>query len=60
MKKYNLDELRGKKIKARNGNIGKYARWQATASGILVWLEDDNGHVVGSIKLSDIKEFEKE
>ena len=58
MKKYDLNELRGKKIKASNGNVGYYARWQATAGGMLIWLEDDEGHVIGSIKLSDIKEFE--
>ena len=50
-----LSELKGKLIKASNGNIGKYARWQPTAKGVRIWLEDNEGHTVGSILLKEIK-----
>lgn len=50
-----LSELKGKLIKASNGNVGKYACWQPTARGIRVWLEDDEGHPIGSILLKDVK-----
>lgn len=50
-----LSELKGKLIKASNGNVGRYARWQPTAKGIRIWLEDKEGHVVGSILLKETK-----
>lgn len=50
-----LTDLKGELIKASNGNVGKYARWQPTAKGIRIWLEDEEGHTVGSILLKDIK-----
>lgn len=50
-----LSELKGKLIKASNGNVGRYARWQATARGIRIWLENEEGRTVGSILLKEIK-----
>ena len=55
---YQLHEIQGKKVKASNGNIGTYARWQGTPKGIRVWLEDEEKHVVGSILLKDIERLE--
>lgn len=51
----NLIDLKGKLIKASNGNVGRYAHWQPTARGIRIWLEDEEGHTVGSILLKRIK-----
>lgn len=50
-----LSELKGKLIKASNGNVGKYASWQPTAKGIRIWLEDEEGHTVGSVLAKEIK-----
>lgn len=57
MVKYNTNEIKDKKIKAENGNIGYYSTWQPTAKGIKIWLEDENKCTVGYIMLSDIKDF---
>ena len=50
-----LEDIKCKKLRASNGNIGSYAGWQSTAKGIRIWLEDEEKHVVGSILLKDIK-----
>lgn len=57
--KMRLEDVRGKKLKASNGNIGRYARWQHTAKGIRIWLENEEKHVVGSILLKNVKKIKE-
>ena len=51
---------KGKSYLCRNGNVGIYkGTWRSSASGIIFYLEDEEGHTVGTIKKEDLKNDKK-